>query len=118
MHHMDQDSAARNVLHRVLADATFPGAEELRSQIAGLSVTDGPVTMLDLAVTGTRSPRPDGPVPVRAIVVGPGQDSTGEVLVWVTGGYLSTLEYAWYTDEPPQHLPLPGDIRIEPDDSS
>jgi hypothetical protein len=54
-------------------------------------------------------------VPVRAIVVGPGQDPTGEVLVWVTDGYLSTLEYAWYTDEPPQYLPLPADIRIEPD---
>ena len=110
-----QSSTVRAVLRRVLADATFVGADELRSQIPGVSVADGPVTMLRLAVTGTPSPRTDGPIPVRAVVAGPGDTPKGELLVWVADGYLSELEYAWYTDDPPNHLPRPDDIRVEPD---
>lgn len=29
----------------------------------------------------------------------------GEVLVWVGGGYLSAIEYAWVTDKTPDRLP-------------
>lgn len=38
-------------------------------------------------------------MPVRAFAEG------GEVLVWVTGGYLSALEYAWTTDAVPVAMP-------------
>jgi hypothetical protein len=29
----------------------------------------------------------------------------GEVIVWATDGYLSAIEYAWVTDDPPTSLP-------------
>lgn len=36
----------------------------------------------------------------------------GEVLLWVAGGWLSGIEYAWYTDERPRSLPDPSRIHL------
>ncbi|WP_309139097.1 hypothetical protein [Nocardia cyriacigeorgica] len=36
----------------------------------------------------------------------------GEVIVWVEGGWLSGIEYAWYTDERPDLLPDPSRILL------
>jgi hypothetical protein len=41
----------------------------------------------------------------RAEVRGPAGEYLGEVLVWIGGGYLSAIEYAWVTDETPDRLP-------------
>ncbi|MGQ4599980.1 hypothetical protein [Nocardia sp. R6R-6] len=34
----------------------------------------------------------------------------GEVILWVENGWLSGIEYAWYTNERPHALPEPGQI--------
>jgi hypothetical protein len=55
---------------------------------------------------------PDGPLTVRAFV--PHRAGyRGEVLVWVEGGRLSGLEYAWVTDNPPTRWPRPDEIEVE-----
>ncbi|WP_280294715.1 hypothetical protein [Nocardia abscessus] len=36
----------------------------------------------------------------------------GEVILWVENGWLSGIEYAWYTDERPHTLPEPGQIEL------
>ncbi|MET9027085.1 hypothetical protein ABZW96_15950 [Nocardia sp. NPDC004168] len=36
----------------------------------------------------------------------------GEVILWVEDGWLSGIEYAWYTDERPLALPEPGRIEL------
>ncbi|MEV6324938.1 hypothetical protein AB0M45_27710 [Nocardia sp. NPDC051787] len=36
----------------------------------------------------------------------------GEVILWVENGWLSGIEYAWYTDEHPHALPEPGQIEL------
>ncbi|GAA1034176.1 MULTISPECIES: hypothetical protein [Amycolatopsis] len=46
-----------------------------------------------------------GVFPRRALVEG-----VGEILVWVTQGVLSGLEYARYLDEPPTALPDAAEI--------
>jgi hypothetical protein len=42
-------------------------------------------------------------------------DSTGvafgELLIWVKDGYLSSLEYAWWSDEPPARLPTADQVQ-------
>lgn len=38
--------------------------------------------------------------------------SVGEVILWVEGGWLSGIEYAWYTDERPRSLPDPARIEV------
>jgi hypothetical protein len=53
----------------------------------------------------------DGPLPVRAIATDETGGPIGEVLVWISAGYLSALEYAWYTDDPPSDFPCPSVLR-------
>lgn len=89
-------------------------AEALQAQSGVVSVVGGLPTMLELSVPmGTRKATvPDGPLPVRAIVTDEAGGPIGEVLVWSTGGYLSALEYAWYTDDPPGGIPCPSRLRV------
>lgn len=52
---------------------------------------------------------PTGPLPVRAYVPDEtGED--GEVIVWISGGRISGLEYAWVTDRQPMRWPVPDEI--------
>ena len=52
---------------------------------------------------------PNGPLPVRAYVPDEtGED--GEVIVWISGGRISGLEYAWVTDRQPMRWPVPDEI--------
>jgi len=55
---------------------------------------------------------PDGPLPVRAFV---NKDSgyQGEIIVWITDGRISGLEFAWVTDDPPRRWPRPTDMEFE-----
>ena len=66
--------------------------------------------LLDLAVDPAfeRVALADGPLPVRAIT------ETGEVLVWLTAGTLSGLEYAWTDDAPPTEMPPVELVTIQP----
>jgi hypothetical protein len=38
----------------------------------------------------------------------------GSLIVWVDGGYLDALEFAWVTDRVPDHLPTAGQVRSKP----
>jgi len=71
--------------------------------------------MLELSVPAgaLRVSLPDGPLPARALATDEGDELIGEVLVWIYVGYLSALEYAWYTDDPPSDLPCPRQFRVE-----
>lgn len=86
----------------------------LDAQRLVVSVVGGLPTMLELSVPeGVRSvAMPDGPLPVRAIATDEAGGPIGEVLVWVSGGRLSALEYAWYTDDPPSDIPCPSAFRV------
>jgi hypothetical protein len=97
----------RELIRKVLSEADFPGSDELRQQASGVSVAGGPVTMLDLQVTrpAPASAFTDGPIPLSVMVVDSDGAALGELLVWVHDGYLSGLEFAWWSDEPPAQLP-------------
>jgi hypothetical protein len=102
------DARVRELLARMLRPA-FDGVVELAAQIPTTRVHSGPVTMLRLDVDRSCAPSelPDGPIPNRGYVRGPSGEPTGQILVWVKGGYLSTFEFAWFTDQPPDQLPQP-----------
>lgn len=53
-----------------------------------------------------------GPIPIRPLVSDRKGELISELLVWVTDGVLSALEYVWFTDEPPVALPSPNQISI------
>lgn len=90
-------------------------AEALHAQSKVATVVGGLPTVLELSVPpgSERAALPDGPLSVRAIATDGEGELSGEVLVWVSGGYLSGLEYAWYGDDPPSDFPCPGLLRVE-----
>jgi hypothetical protein len=101
--------AEREVLEFMLS-ADFDGVDELRAQIPHCRVVAVWVAgqpSVDLAVPETIAPArlPDGEIPSGSEVHDRAGQYLGEVLVWVGGGYLSAIEYAWVTDETPERLP-------------
>ncbi|MEV3904068.1 DUF4926 domain-containing protein [Mycobacterium sp. NPDC050551] len=94
----------------VAAQPSFSG---LLDGLAGAFVRHSTDWILDIRTPGD-SPSadvPDGPLPVRAFV--PNADEyRGEILIWVQGGRLSGLEYAWVTDEVPSRWPRPDEIEV------
>lgn len=84
----------------------------LSDQLADAAAISGDVaTVLDIEVPDRLPPAPvaDGPVPVRALL----SSEAGEIMVWVTGGRLSGLEFAWVTDEPPDQWPSPDELAFK-----
>jgi hypothetical protein len=104
----------RELLNDVLSRADFPGSEELLRQVSSVVIVGGPVTMLDLRVGDQTEASAfiDGPIPLCVIGADVAGTTTGELLPWVNNGYLSCLEYAWWTDDPPAQLPSPDQIRV------
>jgi hypothetical protein len=103
------------LLRLLLQGAVFDGARELAEQIDAAKVVGGIPTLLDLEVTRSvaAAPAQDGVIPVRAFVHALKGEVEGEVMVWLTDGYLSGLEYARYSDEAPTSMPPPARVRVE-----
>src|ERR1044072_4745006 len=107
----------RAVLHHILS-ARFSGAAELRGQIAAARVTKNwdpagsPSIDIFVPADSPQAQAPDGPIPAAAEVVDCEGSYIGELIVWISAGRLSALEYSWVTDEPPTRLPQISWIRI------
>lgn len=54
----------------------------------------------------------DGPLDMKPLVIDHDGEAVGEILVWVSGGRLTLLEQAWFTDNPPTTWPPLDSIRI------
>lgn len=104
----------RELLRHVLGEAEFPGSDALLQQASSVNVVGGPVTMLDLRVTRPTSASAftDGPIPLSIMVLDPAGVVLGELLIWVNDGYLSSLEFAWWSDDPPDRLPALDRVRM------
>jgi hypothetical protein len=107
------EPAEREIIERALAADSSACAQALRDQIPSVLVSGGLPTFLDLEVMPVSNPAdcPDGPVDVRVLVGEEGQWE-GEILVWVKGGLLCGLEYAWFTDAAPESLPEPSQLVV------
>jgi hypothetical protein len=89
----------------------------LLAQTESLEYVGGPVTMMDLRVTGECAPANGvkGPVPGGPVVVDADGEPIGLLLLWLDGaGYIDCLEYGWFTDEMPTELPGPSQLRPFP----
>src|SRR5258708_30048686 len=91
----DEDAALRWILW--LED--FPGSDELRAQVGHVRAKWGRTTEMELEVVDTApSSVADGDLPAAALVVGPDESPAGFIRVSVRGGYLSSLDYSWFTE--------------------
>jgi hypothetical protein len=103
-------SAGEGAVVELILANEFHGAAELRAQFDlvrvvaewGVDSVSGDLLVLKSA---SRSPVGSGVVPVDATVVDEFGSPFGEILLWVTDGYLSAIEYAWYGDESPTAFP-------------
>ena len=93
--------------------------QTLQAQLTGLVVTAAwaqDSASVDILPAVDAKPIPadlnDGILPVRAIAY-EGEDVAGEILLWITDGILSAIEYAYYLGDTPAHLPTPEQIRFE-----
>ena len=105
-----QVEQVRELVRTVLEQAPeFDGRTELFGQVPMISVAGGSVSMVELVVERGCPPAPvgDGPVPGACWAWAQDGSPIGSVLVWVDGGYLSSLELGWVTDDPPAELPRP-----------
>ena len=104
----------RDLLEKVLRQADFPGSAELLQQASSVRVIGGPITMLDLhsSDASAASAFTDGPVPLSMLVSDSAGNPIGELIIWVEQGYLSGLEFAWWTDDPPDELPTADHVRV------
>ena len=84
----------------------LPDSDALLDQLVGARFEAGP-TEVTITCRPDAHPTqvPDGPLPVRALVTDANGQTTGEILVWMENGYLSSAEHAWYTDDPPLAWP-------------
>ncbi|WP_256673449.1 hypothetical protein [Nocardia cyriacigeorgica] len=104
------------VVRKLLSSGT-PGAAEYLKQVPNARVvaTWGVGSpSVDLEVEPGVAPAsvcPDGIFADGAVSDGHGTP-VGEVILWVEGGWLSGIEYAWYTDQRPTVLPDPSWIRL------
>jgi hypothetical protein len=106
----------RGILEFMLVDAEVPGGAALRAQIPHARVVDSDPslpTWLYLRVTpdAPAADCPDGALPADVTVESPAGETTGFIIVWTKGGYLSAVEYPWVTDEMPSEFPSPDRLR-------
>ncbi|MFF2556982.1 hypothetical protein ACFVUS_38680 [Nocardia sp. NPDC058058] len=105
------------VLRKILS-RDFVGAVEFRAQVAFVRVVatwgvGSPSVDLAVSVGVRAADVADGLLPVEGEVRDEAGGFVGEILVWVTEGYLSAIEFTWVTDERPKVLPDPGAMRLK-----
>ncbi|TRW86183.1 hypothetical protein FK535_06825 [Mycolicibacterium sp. 018/SC-01/001] len=90
-------------------------ADALQAELARALISHGTTWVCDVQVQASTPvfDCPDGPFPARAFV-SDGIDYQGEIIIWITRGHLSGLEYAWVTDQPPTRWPRPEELEVHP----
>ena len=104
------------VVRSILAAADTADSAMIIEQLDGALVRPSTTWILDVktSVSSKGSDLQDGPLPVRAYVPN-SATYQGEIIVWLTAGRVSGLEYAWVSDHPPTRWPRPEDIEVVPD---
>jgi hypothetical protein len=106
----------RRVLDLMLS-AEFEGVEELRCQ-AGEAVVIGrcrcgcPTIDLDVSSDSPPSAIPGPLAPFEGRVSTEGEAPSGEIILFVKAGFLTSMEYVYYTDLPPTEWPGPDRLAL------
>jgi hypothetical protein len=103
------------VIQAIVSAAGIRRGDALIEDLDGALVSNSTpwIWIFDVKASGTGegSGLPDGPFPARAFVPSSAAYQ-GEIIIWLTDGHVSGLEYAWITDEPPTRWPRPDEMEI------
>jgi len=107
----EEDAVIRSILSQT--DAAGSGA--LLADLDGALVANDTRWILDVKVSNNAkgADLPNGPFPAQAFVPN-SADYQGEVIIWLTGGHISGLEYAWVSDDPPTRWPRADEMEVVP----
>lgn len=111
------DEAA--VIRSILSRADARDGEPLIADLDGALVANETTWILDVRVSNDHDgvDLPNGPHPAHAFV--PSRAGyQGEVIIWITDGHISGLEYVWVSDEPPTRWPRTNEMEVLPRPSS
>ena len=106
--------AVKSLVRTVIEHAPVEVQAPLRSQADYIEYVSGPVTMMQLRVTGECAPASGvaSPVPGGPSVVDAEGNDIGLLLLWLDkAGFIDCLEYGWVTDDMPTELPNPSQVR-------
>jgi hypothetical protein len=94
----------------LLLQPEFSGVEELRRQVAGLRVIwqcDCGCPTINFQIAGDAPSAAFSEVsPVELRVSPEGGEPTGDIILFLKNAQLSSLEYVYYTDQPPDRWPM------------
>jgi hypothetical protein len=114
------NDAERAILDALLTPE-FPGSAQLWSQmpdavVVGRCDCGCPTVNISVAKTAPRSDAAlNGPLaPYEGRVAPLSDEPVGDLLLFVNDGYMSSLEYVFYTDTPPMEWPRLDRVEIVP----
>jgi hypothetical protein len=101
------------VIQSILSRADSDRCGPLIADLDGALVTNDAPWILDVKVSNDAEgvDLPNGPFPAHAFVPN-SAEYQGEVIIWITDGHLSGLEYAWVTDDPPTRWPRADEMEV------
>jgi hypothetical protein len=102
-----------DVLVAILSKLDHPERDVLLDQLVYLSVEpDSIATWTSLSVSDGARPVMDVPEPINvdATVVDDQGEPIGGIVLFLTDGYLSDIDYFWYEGERPEAFPEPWQI--------
>jgi hypothetical protein len=107
------------VIRSILSQADIRGSGELIADLDGALVANETTWILDVKVSNNDegADLPNGAFPTHAFVPNRAEYQ-GEVIIWITDGHVSGLEYAWVSDVPPTRWPQADEMEVVPRASS
>jgi hypothetical protein len=104
----DEADVIREILSR-----TDGHGEPLIADLDGALVANETTWILEVTVSNNDegADLPNGPFPAHASVPN-SAEYQGEVIIWITDGHISGLEYAWVSDDPPTRWPRTDEIEV------
>jgi hypothetical protein len=101
------------VIRSILSQADIRRSGPLIADLDGALVANETMWILDVKVSNKDegADLPNGPFPAQAFVPN-SAEYQGEVIIWITDGHVSGLEYAWVSDSPPTSWPRADEMEV------
>jgi hypothetical protein len=101
------------VIRSILSQADIRLSAPLIADLDGALVANETTWILDVKVSNSDegADLPNGPFPAQAFVPH-SAEYQGEVIIWITDGHVSGLEYAWVSDDPPTRWPRSDEMEV------
>jgi hypothetical protein len=101
------------IITSIITESGQFGVDQLLAGLSEALVSSQTAWILDIETPASLAATnfADGPFPSRAVVPSRAEYQ-GEVIIWISGGRVSGIEYVWVTDTVPTRWPRPDEMEI------